>query len=267
MAAIHADTISIPARALQTALERLQDLSGTALSAATDLRDWDCVISAGSWKAALYEVTSAKLAALIIRAHYGALAQQLLRCLDAGAEEHWRRHVKEGLIVALERGDDSWLPEGTRWASLLPRALALAVTELERMFGADRSRWRWGDLHRTALEHRLARVFPEAAPLLNPPNVELDGDADTPLLNGFKVGAAFEVSFSSVNRYIFDPADWSQGRWIVPLGASGHPGSPHYSDQQPLWAAVATVPQLWDWDEIGAQTETEQVLRALTGEQ
>jgi hypothetical protein len=28
-----------------------------------------------------------------------------------------------------------------------------------------------------------------------------------------------------------------------------------------MWAKVETVPQLWEWDEIGKQAETEQVLR------
>ena len=63
-----------------------------------------------------------------------------------------------------------------------------------------------------------------------------------------------------MNRYIHDPADWRRSRWIVPLGASGHPGSPHYADQATLWAEVETVPQLWEWDDITAAAETRQRL-------
>ena len=65
----------------------------------------------------------------------------------------------------------------------------------------------------------------------------------------------------SVNRYIHDPSDWRRSRWIVPLGASGHPASPHYADQAEMWAAVEYVPQLWDWDEIAGGAETQQELR------
>jgi len=46
----------------------------------------------------------------------------------------------------------------------------------------------------------------------------------------------------------------------VPLGASGHPGSPHYADQIALWAEVKTIPQWWDWDDIVAAAETRQQL-------
>jgi penicillin amidase len=46
----------------------------------------------------------------------------------------------------------------------------------------------------------------------------------------------------------------------VPLGASGHPGSPRYADQATLWAEVQTIPQWWDWDDIVTVAETRQQL-------
>ena len=49
-------------------------------------------------------------------------------------------------------------------------------------------------------------------------------------------------------------------RWIAPLGASGHPGSPHFADQAQLYSAVETVAQLWDWADVLANKETEQQL-------
>ena len=70
----------------------------------------------------------------------------------------------------------------------------------------------------------------------------------------------YTVSGLSVNRYVHDPSNWSNSRWIVPLGSSGHPGSPHYADQAELWADVAFIPQLWAWDEIAEQAETTQRL-------
>jgi penicillin amidase len=40
----------------------------------------------------------------------------------------------------------------------------------------------------------------------------------------------------AVARYAFDLSDWDQSGWVVPLGANGEPGTPHYADQQPAWA-------------------------------
>ena len=68
----------------------------------------------------------------------------------------------------------------------------------------------------------------------------------------------------SVNRYIHDPSDWKKSQWIVPLGVSGHPGSPHYADQSKLWADVKTTNQLWDWKDIETGAVTRQILNPKT---
>jgi acyl-homoserine lactone acylase PvdQ len=59
----------------------------------------------------------------------------------------------------------------------------------------------------------------------------------------------------------FDTADWDNSCWIVPLGASGHPGSAHYADQTPIWAAVDLIPMTYQWDAIEAGAESQQSLK------
>ena len=86
------------------------------------------------------------------------------------------------------------------------------------------------------------------------------GDGDVPLAGGYDVSDPFIATGMSVNRYIHDPSNWSDSRWIVPLGASGHPGSAHYSDQARLWADVGYIPQLWEWERIASEAETRQRL-------
>ena len=46
-------------------------------------------------------------------------------------------------------------------------------------------------------------------------------------------------------RYAFDLADWDQSGWVVPLGASGEPTSPHFADQQGPWARGELVPMAY----------------------
>ena len=89
------------------------------------------------------------------------------------------------------------------------------------------------------------------------------GDGDTPLAGSYTLQDRCIATSLSVNRYIHDPSDWTRSRWIVPLGASGHPGSPHYADQAGMWADVQFIPQLWDWDQIGREAESEQRLTPL----
>ena len=134
------------------------------------------------------------------------------------------------------------------------------VAYLPQRFGSDAGKWRWGDMHRTGHVHPLAEAFPESSARLNPPSVEAAGDGDVPFASASPTPAEFSIKTGPINRYIHDPSNWSNGRWIVPLGSSGHPASPHFADQQQKWARIETIPQLWDWDDIAREAETTQHL-------
>ena len=61
-------------------------------------------------------------------------------------------------------------------------------------------------------------------------------------------------------RYVFDPSDWDNSRWIVPLGSSGHPGSPHYSDQTEIWSKVQVIKMAYTSEALAEIKVTEQKL-------
>ncbi len=52
----------------------------------------------------------------------------------------------------------------------------------------------------------------------------------------------------------------SRSAWVIPGGASGHPGSPHYADQIEPYAKLRMHPILYDWDVIARQAGTSQRL-------
>jgi penicillin amidase len=95
-------------------------------------------------------------------------------------------------------------------------------------------------------------VLPDAAPALDPPSVSSGGDGEVPNCTGWETGLA--VEHASVSRYVFDLADWELSGWIVPLGASGDPASPHYSDQAEPWSRVQLFPMTYAWDRIEAES-------------
>ena len=84
----------------------------------------------------------------------------------------------------------------------------------------------------------------------------MSGDGDTPHSASYNAADPFTVTGTSVARYVFDAADWDNSRWVVPLGASGHPGSRHYADQRPIWADDDVVPMLYTWPAVEAAAET-----------
>lgn len=251
MASIHADRESIPARILVDRLSVLDPKDPDARAGRDILRVWDCRIDRASVAATVYGMARAHLFGEVVAAAFGEMANE---------GTAYAASIYADAVRAAARGDDTCLADGQSWETVIESALADAVRELRARLGADSREWTWGAMHRTRPRHPLSRVFPGCAKALDPPGLATHGDADTPLAGTYALTDRFTPTVMSVNRYIHDPSDWRNSRWIVPLGASGHPGSPHYADQAELWADVETVPQLWDWNDILAAAETHQTL-------
>jgi penicillin amidase len=262
MAAVHAERTSIPAQAFLTVL-RQTHLTDPRLVAARDLLlQWSGSMDRTSVAATLYAVARTYLYQDVVEAALGRFAKEALGAAAGtgrGASTH-ASQIYAQAVSAMERGDTSPLPAGQTWPSLVASALQRAVTELGACLGEDMHTWTWGRVHHTRPRHPLSRLFPAVAALLDPPSVAAGGDGDTPQQGGYSSVERFVLTSVSVNRYIHDPSDWRRSRWIVPLGASGHPGSRHYADQAEFWADVQTIPQLWDWEEIRTTAATRQQL-------
>lgn len=264
MGAIHAERLSLPARLLVSQLGEADSDNERAKQALTYLRSWDCRMDREDVAPSIYAETRSQLVILIARHLFKEDTDTLLSGV-AGADDHLR-FVALALHTAIEKNDVSLLPDGTTWQEAIISSLEKACNALEEILGPAVSEWFWGRLHRTRPIHPLSSVFPDAAEYLNPPSYGVHGDGDTPLAGSFGINSRYTVSGLSVNRYIHDPSNWANSRWIVPLGASGHPGSPHYADQAETYANVEFIPQLWEWGEIEEKAETKQSLSRTEGE-
>ena len=161
--------------------------------------------------------------------------------------------IRAALPRLIEREDGTIL-NGAGWSDLLAEASERAVAWLEDTLGNDRSKWQWSRLHTTGAAHPLSTAYPE----LNPVRVATGGDGETVQATGWQV--PFGVQHTSVARYVFDLGDWDRSGWVVPLGSSGHPASPHYDDQAQTWADVGLYPMTYSWPAVQAQAETRQTL-------
>lgn len=156
-------------------------------------------------------------------------------------------------MPALLRADDATLLRGASWDALLREALE-EVAVAPPIEG-------WGEMHRPRFAHPLSALFPEAAPLLDPPAAALAGDGDTVQANGLVAPSGASAAYGALARYAFDVGEWENSRWSVFLGASGHPGSPHYADQHAMWAECRMAPMVCDWAALETDTEARQTLR------
>ena len=260
MTSLHAERTSILARQLVPALVRLSPDGGLAREALGLLAAWDCAMDVDQVAPTIYSAIFTSLFHRVSTALVGdRLTMEAMNGTDRGGPAHLRG-MKMLFAQMIQTGDTSLLANGQTWDAVLTASVEDAVAWLRGTLGEDIDGWRWGVLHRTGHTHPLSVVVPEHADLLNPPRIAVGGDADTPQQGAFAPGVPFTLYSTSVARYVYDLSDWTNSRWIVPLGASGHPGSPHYADQLERWAAVQTNAMLYDWALIRADAETTQEL-------
>ncbi|MGW0178168.1 penicillin acylase family protein [Nocardia sp. NPDC003345] len=113
----------------------------------------------------------------------------------------------------------------------------------------------WGSVHVLAPIHGMDLVgatpkHPELSRRVRPRPQPLGGDAECVFANGSAVGFSHACSVGSAARYVWDLADRDAGRWIVPLGVAGDPGSPNFEDQAPLWARGDMIDIVGDWTRL-----------------
>ena len=260
MAAVHADRVSIPAQMYVGLLDRVQPLDAPSAEAKRRLLAWDGDMDRDIVAPTIFSAFQDSLVRDVIGHILGPLAQDVLEGVGRGGPAHVSR-LRARFPSMIRDGDRSLLPPGSDWASVMARALADAVEWLRRELGEDMNAWRWGRLHRTRPRHTLSPSFPHLAGLLDPLSIPISGDGDTPQAAGYSLAEPGVVTGTSVARYVFDLSNWSNSGWIIPLGASGHPGSPHYADQSDNWREVQLIPMVYEWDRIAAHAESHQTLQ------
>jgi len=259
MGAIHSDRVSLPSRLLVAALAKVTGPDVRSELVRTRLLGWDGVMDKDQVAPALYAVTREHLTRLVLdRQLLAALRENPYKGEPLPLGPAFRMWAN--LLNLLADNDTSILDDGDTWESLLSEALANATAFLTETLGDDMDAWRWERLHITKPIHPLSASFPEQATLLNPPSVSLGGDSDTVQAAGSIPGIGYTIAGTSVARYAFDLGDWDNSRWVVPLGSSGHPGSPHFSDQSRDWSAVTNNPMTYSWDRVVSEAQTTQRL-------
>ncbi len=139
------------------------------------------------------------------------------------------------LVEFLEDPSDFALLETNESLSeLLVESLSRATRFLEDRLGPDPTRWKWGTLHRLQFQHALGvnRVLDK---IFNGPKVSIGGDTDTVFQTAVIPHQAFTPAWCPSWRQVVDLSCLERGRTILPTGQSGHPASPNYMDQFPLW--------------------------------
>lgn len=238
-AAMHADTVSIPARELALVLSDVEPVGEPQREAIGRFAGWDGDLAADSSTACVFEVWCVHLAREILLPRLG---QELFDHYYAHAPEtsDWRSLVLPNLLVhptadwfgadGVEARDD-----------VLRRALDAALDELADRLGSDPEAWRWGALHHVVFAGPLAMIT-DLAPMFTAGVVETGGDDDTVNQGAFEPGNGYDAAVIASWRQIVDLAHPDTAIGVHTTGQSGHPASAHWNDLIPMWANGAYHP-------------------------
>ncbi|WP_137928504.1 penicillin acylase family protein [Cupriavidus sp. 2SB] len=118
-----------------------------------------------------------------------------------------------------------------------------AIADLDRRYGDDAGKWRWGKAHTARSEHKPFGKVPYLNSLFNV-RVRTGGDTYTVDVGRHSLrdeNAPFENTHAASLRAIYDLADLSDSRFMASTGQSGNALSPHYRDWTDKWARVEFV--------------------------
>jgi penicillin amidase len=148
---------------------------------------------------------------------------------------HAPLHVNAGgLVQAVLREDTvGWFESPEARESALRQSWEAALSLIHDRLGADRDAWEWGALHTLTLRHPLA-TSPALRELLERGPVPHTGTWNSLNNSLYEPDVPFATVSGVTYRLLADMAGATQA--VNSGGQSGHPGSPRYADQVPLWA-------------------------------
>ena len=238
-AKIQADTVSLQVREILPLLLKTSTTDAEELKVLQQLRRWNANMTVESAEPLIVSAWLRELGRLIYADELGDMfdgawahrADFMVHVLaDSGGQGHWC--------------DDVNTPAKETCADLLPKALALALADLQQRYGDDRAQWRWGDAHFALSEHRPFGRQPQLARLFDI-RVPTPGDTYTvdvgrnTLTNEH---APFASRHAASLRAIYDLADLDKSVYIHSTGQSGNLLSPLYRNFAERWSRVEYIP-------------------------
>ncbi|MFB7665020.1 penicillin acylase family protein [Kitasatospora sp. NPDC056138] len=246
MADIHTDTHLASARPLLDLLAGLDGLGPDAARLRGRLLSWDRRMAADSTDATSY----AALRSVVVRR---LTAHPALSGLAEPTPYPEVFLPWLALVPRVAYGLESLLTTG-----LLPDVdrAELVREAVEEVAAAGAPATPWGELHRLAPWQALPDLPGTPGGPDTPDGSDgrpdgswpgLAGDHDCVLSTSSVPGITDRSARGPAARYVWDLARREDSLWVVPLGASGRPGSAHYRDQLPLWLHGGLVPVITDW--------------------
>jgi len=134
--------------------------------------------------------------------------------------------------------------------SIAIRTLQSAWQDTVEKLGPDPDAWKWGHLHKIALQHPLLHLAnPELAEKMRVNAYPRGGSANTTNNNGFG-NDSFDVRSGASFRIVMDVGNWDEAKMTNVPGQSGDPRSRFYDNLLENWATDNHVPLLFSRERV-----------------
>lgn len=254
--AIQADRYDISTESLLRYVVALNVDPGDASDAQSLLRTWDGRMGGGA-APALYQAFYARLLANTFQDDISdALYSDFLDFVEMGHPG--------GIYAIVDDPNSEWWDNRTTPAvedrnAIFMQSFAEAIALLGTRQGQDPSGWDWAALHGVLFEHPLGQS-PLLGWIFNRGPSPFGGSTYTIANAMVSLSDPFAAPAGTSLRLVMDVANWNATSSVVPTGASGHPLSPHYFDQNGDWQAGRNHPLLFDRVQIDGAVESRLLL-------
>ncbi len=232
-AAMQADSVSVMARDLvpvmAAALRDGERVSPRLAAATRRLEIWD------------FRMERTAPEPLIFAAWLRALVKRLVADdLDGSFESYWDLHPRTVTLILSERQewcDDITTAEAESCSEQTQAALADALAELSDDFGANFTRWRWGEAHEVRFLHPLWSFVPGLGQALGLV-ARSDGGPFTLMRGGIRFGSGsrpFANNHGAGYRAVYDLSNLDNSLYAMAPGQSGNPFSRLFAAQVEGW--------------------------------
>lgn len=243
-------------QALQLLPELLPYLTGQALSPAAVealklLQSWQAqpLANRDSAAALIFQTWYLEIARSVFEPSLGTdLFQQLLQQADL------LNHALDSLILT-QRHSDAWPEMRTEFRGLvLADALETSLGDLQSVLGGKPDQWRLDNMQQVFLEHELARTIPALGILLSRKPEPWGGSTATVGRARYRYQELFRVTTAATVRAVVEMDRPPRMASVIPGGQSGHPLSPHYTDQFDAWLEGCLYPIASRPENVGPAT-------------
>jgi penicillin amidase len=230
-ARIQGDRYDASTEALLRVAVALKPTEAKSVQAIDALRNWNGQMTGGP-APAIYQALYRRLLENTFADELGAeLFPSYLDFLELGHRGGLHAIAED---AASPYWDDRGTPAVETRDAIFLRSLQEAVEILARRQGGEVNGWDWASLHGIRFQHPLGEKQPFAWLFSRGP-VPFGGSTNTVANAAVSLRSPFETPLGTSFRLLADLANPDATRSIVPTGASGHPLSPHYFDQNAGW--------------------------------